>query len=57
MSESVFVTVLMSVYNEEKYIEESINSILSQTYQNFEFIIIDDASTDQTVSLIKNIAT
>lgn len=53
MSESVFVTVLMSVYNEEEYIEESINSILMQTYQNFEFIIIDDASTDQTVSLIK----
>lgn len=53
MSESVLVTVLMSVYNEEKYIEESINSILAQTYKNFEFIIIDDASTDQTVDLIK----
>lgn len=46
------VTVLMPVFSCEKYIRESINSILNQTYRNFEFIIIDDASTDLTVNFI-----
>lgn len=48
----ILVTVLMSVYNEEKNIDESIQSILAQTYTNFEFIIFDDASTDSTVEKI-----
>ena len=36
------LTVLMPVYNAEKFLAESINSILSQTYSNFEFVILDD---------------
>lgn len=51
------VSVIISTYNEEKYILESINSILNQTYKNIEIIIIDDASIDNTVSLIQNIQT
>lgn len=51
------VSVVMSTYNEEKYVLDSINSILNQTYENIEIIIVDDASTDNTVSLIENIAT
>ena len=47
------ITVLMPVYNCALYIEESVESILNQTYTNFEFLIIDDASTDNTVSIIK----
>lgn len=47
------VTVLMPVYNCELYIKEAIDSILNQTYTNFELLIIDDASTDKTVELIK----
>jgi glycosyltransferase involved in cell wall biosynthesis len=47
------ITVIMPVYNCESYIEEAVNSILNQTYADFEFLIIDDASTDQTVSIIK----
>lgn len=50
----LFASVIMSVYNEEKYICESVESILNQTFTDFEFIIIDDASTDQTVSLIQS---
>lgn len=47
------VSVLMAAYNTEKYIGESIQSILSQTYKNFEFIIVDDCSTDKTYDIIR----
>ena len=48
-----FVSVLMPAYNAEKYIELAIESILNQTYENFEFIIVDDCSTDSTHKIIK----
>lgn len=47
------VSVIMSVYNAEKYLEEAIVSILNQTYKNFEFIIINDGSTDNSLSIIE----
>ncbi|EKE02185.1 MAG: glycosyl transferase family 2 [uncultured bacterium] len=47
------VSVIMSVYNAEKYLKDSIQSILSQTYKNFEFLIIDDGSTDKSVEIIE----
>lgn len=43
----------MPCFNSEKYIAESIESILSQDYENFEFIILDDASTDRTREIIQ----
>nr|WP_315155912.1 glycosyltransferase [uncultured Flavobacterium sp.] len=46
------ITVLMPVYNVESFIKESIVSILNQTYADFELLIIDDASTDDTVNRI-----
>lgn len=46
------ISVIMSVYNSEKYLKESIESILTQTYKNFEFIIIDDGSTDNSLNVI-----
>ena len=42
------VSVVMPVYNCEQFIKESIDSILSQTYEDFEFIILNDCSTDST---------
>ncbi len=48
------VTVLMSAYNAEKYLNEAINSILNQTYKNFEFLIINDASKDKTLEIINS---
>jgi len=50
------ITVLMSVYNGERYLRESVDSILTQTYADFEFIIIDDGSTDNTPSIIEEYA-
>lgn len=44
----------MPIYNGEKFLKESIDSILSQTYTSFEFVIINDASTDNTVSIIQS---
>jgi glycosyltransferase involved in cell wall biosynthesis len=46
------VTVLMSVYNGEKFLREAIESILKQTFTDFEFLIINDGSTDSSVEII-----
>ena len=48
------LTVCMPVYNSERYLDESIGSILSQTYRNFKLLIYDDGSTDGTVEKIKS---
>lgn len=47
------VSVIMPVYNGEKYLKESIESILNQTFSDFEFIIIDDCSTDRSLKIIE----
>jgi glycosyltransferase involved in cell wall biosynthesis len=50
------VSVLMPAYNAEKYIAEAIESILNQTFQDFEFIIVDDCSIDNTLKIIEEYA-
>ena len=47
------VTIVLPVYNGEKYLQESIDSVLSQTYQNWELIIIDDCSTDKSTIIAR----
>lgn len=47
------ITVLMPVYNGEKYLAQAMQSILDQTFENFELLIIDDGSTDRTPEIIK----
>ncbi len=52
--EHPFISVVLPVYNGSAYLRESIDCILSQTYTNFEFIIIDDGSSDDSTSIIKS---
>jgi hypothetical protein len=46
------LSVVMSMYNQEPYVRESIESVLAQTYKDFELIIIDDGSTDRSQQIV-----
>lgn len=48
------ISVLLPVYNAEKYIEDTVSSILQQTYTDFELIAVDDGSTDRSLELLKS---
>lgn len=48
------ITVLMPVYNSEKYLKEAMESILSQSFRNFEFLIINDGSLDNSFNIISS---
>ena len=46
-------SIIIPAYNVEKYIEKCIKSILEQDYTNYEIIVVDDCSTDNTVNILK----
>ena len=50
------VSILMPVYNAERYLPESVESILSQSFCDFEFLIFDDGSTDRSLSILEEYA-
>lgn len=52
----ILISVIVSAYNVEEYIEDVLNDIRDQTYRNLEIIVVDDGSTDNTLSIIRNIA-
>ena len=53
MSNNYMVSIITVVYNGEDFLEASIQSVINQTYENIEYIIIDGGSTDNTTKLIK----
>ena len=53
-NESELISVIMPVYNTDRYITEAINSVLNQTYQDIELIVIDDASNDNSSKIINS---
>lgn len=55
MSNMPLVSVVIPCYNHEKYVQDCIQSVIDQTYQNIELIIIDDGSRDRSVSEIRNL--
>ena len=48
-------SIIMPVYNVEKYVEKSIRSILNQTYKNFELIVVNDGTKDNSMEIIRKI--
>ena len=54
MDNPPILSVLMPVFNSELFVAEAIESILKQTFKDFEFLILDDASTDKSLEIIKN---
>src|ERR1043165_9066720 len=51
---SPHVTVLMAVYNGEPFLAKAIDSILAQTYEDFELLVVDDGSTDATPDIVRS---
>src|SRR5574344_1434815 len=49
------ISVVIPLYNKERYIERAIRSVLNQSFQDFEIIVVNDGSTDQSVTIVKDI--
>ena len=56
MSQEPLVSVLIPCYNCEKYVEKAVTSIIEQSYSNLEILVIDDGSTDNTGSILQELA-
>ncbi len=50
------VSVVIPTFNVEKYIEDTVSSVLNQSYNNFEIIVVDDSSNDRTVEIVKELS-
>ena len=55
MSIKPLVSIVIPAYNHEKYIKETIKSLINQTYENLELIVIDDGSTDSTFEKLQEL--
>ena len=53
MAEQPKVSVILPVWNGERYVSQAVESILSQTFQDFELVIVDDGSDDRTREVLK----
>ena len=54
-NDSPLISVLLSVYNDEKNIKKSIDSILLQSYKNIELLVMDDSSVDRTYEILNEV--
>lgn len=51
---SELISVIIPIYNSEKYLKRCIESVLNQTYKNLEILLVDDGSTDTSLEICKN---
>ena len=56
MSNGPLVSVIIIFFNEERFISESIESVFAQTYPNWELLLVDDGSSDQSLAIAKRYA-
>ena len=56
MTDSVKISVIMSVYNGEDYLSETLESVINQTFSDWELIVINDCSTDSTSEILSKYA-
>ena len=56
MNSKILISVIVPVYNVQNYVGACLNSILSQTYQNFELLVVDDGSSDNSGAICDEIA-
>ena len=54
MNSNISISVCMPVYNASRYLRDCIDSILSQSFTDFELLIVDDGSTDDSVEIIRS---
>ncbi len=54
--ENIKISVIVPVYNTEKYLEQCLDSLTSQTFKDIEIICIDDGSTDNSLKILENYA-
>ena len=54
MNQDILITVIMPAYNSGRFIKDSIQSVLSQSYQNLELLVVDDASSDNTKEIVES---
>lgn len=53
MNKSVAISVIVPIYNAEKYLDKSLNSLAQQTFQDFEVLLINDGSKDNSAAICK----
>ena len=54
MSYKPLISLIMPLYNHERFVNKAITSIVNQTYTNWELIVIDDGSTDRSAEIVKS---
>lgn len=55
MTDKPFISVVIPLYNKEKSIAQSLQSVLNQSYTDFEIVVVDDGSTDKSVEIVEGI--